>query len=298
MINIKNQILLNIKYIAKTALRWTSAFLAIWGFFATIFPTGDLLAEFPTLFCKALFCVLILLGIYAVIFIFCTICVLAKKKYSVLKINGNHNVYVQYDDIFSKKVINNPKERRNIIIPVNRCFDTLVDDDLISSATLHGKAMQKLYDDEIFTQESLNDKIQSYLEERKIASETISNKQKQEGNLKRYPVGTVAEVKISDELTYFFLGLTTFDKDLKANVTLEDYSAALVKLLDFCDTRSQGFPVVMGLIGAGLSRSGIQEKDILSYIVSLIRIQKNKVHGDIHIVVNKNSKSSLAIAGL
>ena len=34
-------------------------------------------------------------------------------------------------------------ERRNLVIPVNRCFDTLVDDNLISSKTIHGNLMQK-----------------------------------------------------------------------------------------------------------------------------------------------------------
>lgn len=111
-------------------------------------------------------------------------------------------------------------------------------------------------------------------------------------------MGTVAEVAVSEKLTYFFLGLSTFDKDLKANTTLEEYGIAIVRLLDFCDRRSQGFPVVMSLIGGGLSRTGIQERDILPYIVSLIRMERSKVHGDVHIVVSKMLKDSIPIAGL
>ena len=52
-----------------------------------------------------------------------------KNKYEVLELNGGYHVYVQYGDLFSEAEVTNPSMRRNIVIPVNRCFDTKVDDD-------------------------------------------------------------------------------------------------------------------------------------------------------------------------
>ena len=45
--------------------------------------------------------------------------------------------YIKYD------------ERRNIVVSVNRCFDTIVDNDLISDRTQHGRVMNDLYEKEL-----------------------------------------------------------------------------------------------------------------------------------------------------
>ena len=47
-------------------------------------------------------------------------------------------------EIFLEHEILNSEKRRNIIISVNRCFNTIVDDDLVSSNTLQGIAIKKL----------------------------------------------------------------------------------------------------------------------------------------------------------
>lgn len=91
--------------------------------------------------CQAMLGVIILVAVYLVCCVICAIFTLVRSKYSILKINGNHNVYVQYGDIFSEKTVDNPAERRNVVIPMNRCFDTIVDNDLVSMKTLHGQAM-------------------------------------------------------------------------------------------------------------------------------------------------------------
>ncbi len=41
--------------------------------------------------------------------------------------------------------------KRNIVISVNRCFDTLVDEDLVSTDRLHGYVMNRLYNQKIYT---------------------------------------------------------------------------------------------------------------------------------------------------
>ena len=71
-----------------------------------------------------------------------------------------------------------------------------------------------------------------------------------------------------------------------------------MKMLEFCNDRSQQFPVVMPLIGGGLSRTQKSESSILKYIVKLIELNKNLIHFDMHIVIRDSSKNSVAITDI
>ena len=185
------------------------------------------------------------------------------------------------------------------MIPVNRCFDTIIDDDLISSNTLHGIAMKRLYADGTFTKETLNDKIKEYLKDRKIKPEKTLNKiSKRSGNLERYPVGTVAEVNVSEKVNYFFFGLTWFDQQLHANTSIEDYVLASIRLLEFCNKRSQGFPVVIPLIGTGAANTQRDAQLMLEFFVKLIKMNKVLINCDIHIVIKDGCKDEIGIAGV
>ena len=156
------------------------------------------------------------------------------------------------------------KERkRNIVIPVNRCFDTLVDDDLISSRTLHGQAVQKL--NSSHREGELNEKIQRKLADRNFVFEKLDEEQKRKGNLKRYNAGTIVEIPAENGVTFFLLALTKFDKDLHAHVTDFEYVSVLMKLLIYNTKRSQGNPLLIPLIGAGAAGIQKDERDIRVY---------------------------------
>lgn len=49
-----------------------------------------------------------------------------KKRYEILNVGNDHHVYVQYGDIFSGDITED--SFRNIVIPVTRCFDTIIDE--------------------------------------------------------------------------------------------------------------------------------------------------------------------------
>lgn len=288
---------INIKYIAKLATQWTGTIFALLGFLGTFVSLGDLLAGQIELYIRIGISALILIIVWLLAFIGNSIYICCKRRFDVLDAGNNHHVYVQYGDIFSTKEVSQNNQKRNVVIPVNRCFDTIVDDDLISSNTLHGKAMQKLYATGIYTAETLNQAIQSNLVSADGHTESLEIKDKRSGNLKRYPVGTVAEVKVDEKLNYFFLGLTCFDKNLHANVSEEEYALALVKLLEFCEIRSQGFPVVMPLVGAGAANNVQKsERDILDYLVMFIKMNRRFINCDIHIVIRDSGKGSIGIA--
>lgn len=290
--------LLNLNYIAKQATKWTGGVFALLGLASTFVSLSDILDSNLSFWGRFLISVSILASVWIVAFICCAIYLRCKRRIEVFEVNSGHHVYVQYGDIFSEDEVLEPDKRRNIVIPVNRCFDTLIDDDLISSRSLHGIAMRKIYGYGVYDRKSLNDQIQVSLSQQKNRTESLDSQEKRKGNLWRYPVGCVSEIQVTPQCTFFFLGLTTLDKDLKASVTDVDYVISLIKLLEFCNTRSQGFPVVIPLIGGGLSRTAKSERDILEYIVKLIKLNKNLVNCDIHIVVRENGKGSIAITDL
>ena len=292
------RVILNRKYIAKLATHWTSGLFAFLGLIGTFVSLSDVLDSSLSIQCRIGISIGILVGVWLISFTGCALYVYKKRRIEVVELNDGHHIYVQYGDVFSEDEVLKPQERRSIVIPVNRCFDTLVDNDLVSSGTLHGIAMNKLYQENGFNMNTLGDAIKSNLNLQQVPYENLSIADKRKGNLKRFPAGTVAEIKISEQCTYFFLGLSKFDKNLKASTSEEEYVLAMMKLLEFCNERSQQFPVVMPLIGAGLSRTKKSEKDILTYIIGLVKMNKELINCDLHIIVRDNGKESIAITDL
>lgn len=289
---------LNKAYVMKTATKWTGAVFAILGFIGTFVSLSDIISEDVKLIARIAISVGILLGTWLIVAIIASIYVSRKRRFKVLEVSNGYHVFVQYGDVFSEAEVNKPKERRNIVIPVNRCFDTKVDDDLISHNTLHGAMMQRLYDKGIYSEESLNTAIQSSLKQLQVRGTNIPQAKKRSGNLVRYPAGTVAEVKTSDTETVFFLGLSSFDEQLHAHTSNEEYAQAIVKLIEFCNVRSQKYPVVLPLIGAGASETKKSESDILSFMVKTLALHKDLINGDVHIVVRDSGKESIAITNI
>lgn len=292
------RIILNRKYIAKLATRWTTGIFGFLGLIGTFASLSDLLDAFLSIQYRIGISIGILVGVWIISFLLCAVYTYRRRRIEVAELNSGHHIYVQYGDVFSKTEVLKPQERRNIVIPVNRCFDTLVDNDLISASTLHGIAMNRLYCENGFDPNTLGDAIINNLNLQEVSYDDLSINDKRKGNLRRFPVGSVAEIKISEQCTYFFLGLSKFDKNLKASTSEEEYVLAIMRLLEFCNERSQQFPVIMPLIGAGLSRTKKSEKDILNYIISLVKMNRELINYDLHIIVRDNGKESIAITDL
>ena len=249
------RIILNRKYIAKLATRWTTGIFAFLGLIGTFASLSDLLDSSLSVQRRIGISIGILAGIWVISFLLCAVYTYRRRRIEVAELNNGHHIYVQYGDVFSEAEVLEPQKRRNIVIPVNRCFDTLVDNDLVSASTLHGIAMNRLYRENGFDPNTLEDAIKNNLNLQEVSYDKLSINDKRKGNLRRFSAGTVAEIKISEQCTYFFLGLSKFDKNLKAFTSEEEYVLAMMRLLEFCNERSQQFPVVMPLIGAGLSRT-------------------------------------------
>lgn len=290
---------LNLRTVIKKACALTVSVYALLGFLAAFVSLEQLLDSWciTELWCKLLVSALILLGVFLVCFVIAEFVVLCKREVTVLETPNSHSVFVVYGDLFSEKIVPSGTGRRNICFAVNRCFDTLVDDKLISSKTIHGTAFRGLYERGTYNPVSLDAAIQSSIvHEAKF--DMLTATEKPLGNLRRYEVGTGADLAVSDSLHYFLIGIGKMDSNLKNSAENGDYCLAIQKMIEFFDTYSQGYPVLLPIIGAGLTRLGQNPKDLLNYLIYSLYINKSQINSDIYIVLRDQDRESIAIADL
>lgn len=276
-------VITNFKYIIKQAFIWTLRVYSIIGILCFFVNIQDLLNNEWTFIKKIAVSIFIFVILFLIMLIATSLVYgLFIRKVKRISTGNKNSVYLCYGDIFKFK----RKEQRNIIISVNRCFDTEIDNHLISEKSLHGQLFKKLYKHN-YTVSSLNIKLQNILDKSGYNYEQLSISDKPQGNLKRYEIGSIIEFK-EKLANYFLLGLTSMDKELTAHTTLNEYIYSINKLIDYCYAHSQGFPIIMPLIGGGFARVGIKDKDILQLILDLLEINKSKIISDWYIIVNGN----------
>lgn len=231
-----------------------------------------------------------LLGFIMVVVAFVVIYVIFKKKSILLPLNENHSVYGIYGDILNL----NKQNIINVVIPVNRCFDTIVDNQLISENTLHGKLLKKIYKEKHYTEIELNNMIQAELGARNERFVQLNESVKKAGNLRRFPTGTIVTIRI-DNINYFLLGFTELDSDLHASISKQEYLESLVAIFNYIEIHSQGFSTYIPLIGGGHSSAYKDGQSILDFLVKFIQLNKDMINCDINIVVNESSRDSISI---
>ena len=201
-----------------------------------------------------------------------------KNKLS-LDITKKVHVNVYYDDLFQSKGI--------IVIPVNDYFDTIVDDRIISSNTIHGKFINKFFKD---NEKDLKQKINKSLSSTEVIETNLNRKQ---GNKKRYPLGTIAIVK-QEEKTFFLLALTRFNDNHRAEITKSEYQRIIMDLFDFTEQHSQGFKINLPLIGNGHSGVELSEQKLLEFILFSITLNdKLTLLNGVDIILYKDVKDKI-----
>lgn len=300
MLKIKNffsRFWLGRTFITRRSCQLVGFIYTICGFLSVWFSFSDCLPMDWSFWCKLLLSIGVLLGIFIICCIVVTWFTLSQTKKVVLTSNSGRKVYVQYGDMYSSSIVSpNYEERRNIVVSVNRCFDTIVDNDLVSDKSQHGRIMKEMYAKGLYTPETLNEKIQEKLRGEHYVDLARTNKSK--GNTFRYDVGTIAEIQGDNPIIYFFLGLTKFDSHFMASMSKDEFVLAIQKLIEYCNTRSQGYPIIMPLIGSNLARTDISQKDILKYLIQAFKINREKISADIHIVIWKGDKDKISIHNL
>lgn len=297
------RIWINRSFILEKSWKVAGSIYAIIGLAGMLANLDELI--FPSLgtFKRVCIGIGILLAILLIVLVFCSIYYKSKDKISVLKIL-NKQVYVTYGDIFSEKIVYSndstcPQERRNLIIPVNCCFDTIIDDDLIASKKIHGEALKRLYISGRYDQDSLNAIIQKDLASRGISFTTLSNSEKRKGNLKRFPFGTIVEIDADEKTRYYLVALTELNSSLHAEIhNIESYVIVLQRIIEYISSRSQNFPTVMPIIGGGLPEICDKEQVMLELMIKLIKLNKDRINCDLYIVVRESGKNDIPILTL
>ncbi len=290
------QLVINRRYILKKSIAATTSIYALLGFISLFADLNSLLGDEMTIGCRVLISALALFVVWGVCLIGACVHVIKTRKRKVVDGQNGKGVYVIYGDLFGESIVPDTP-RRSICFAVNRCFDTIVDDHLVSSASIHGYAMRRLYEEKTFSPESLDAAIQRAIPS-STPAEKLSVRQKPKGNLKRYEVGTAVDVRVSSRDHYFMIGLSSFDSDLKASTSIPDYCLAIQKTIEFCDANAQGYPVLMPIMGGFLSRTGLREKDLLEYIVKCFEFNKKHINADYYIVVRESAKDLISIVDL
>ena len=274
---------INKSAIFKLACTYIGVVFTFWSFVSLFNPLDGILPNDISFFDKLLIGFLVLLTVF-ILSVFVAGCYVL----------SSHQVCLGESSTKNRKGYNG---KRAIVVSVNRCFDTIVDDHLVSHNTQHGQVFQKLYDSQKFTPDSLNRTISDILR-RDTAYIDLTIEEKSKGNLRRYEVGTTVNLPIDDNLSYYLLGLSYFDEHLNAHTSKADFALAVQKLIEFCNQNAQGYPVILPLLGSGLSRTQIDLNNIMHYLVDAFAINKDIINNDFFIVVWKGAKDRVAIKEL
>lgn len=254
----------------KTYFRMLFNIVAI---FSTLFGVIFVFVDFPESCNKLLLLSILVLFMFLVSFIICYV----KSKSCQIVISKKTVLNIFFGDLF--------KMNGNIVIPVSEYFDMVVDEKYVSSKTLHGMFVKKIFSNNVMNLEQL---ITNNLKERGI--EGIYDKKRKKF---KYPVGTTAIIRIGD-INYFLFVLTKFNRNNKAYCNIEDYYTALQRLLKNLNDFSQGQPIYMPLIGGGLSNVNMSKTDLIHSIILSIKSNRHfEAIAGINLILTDNIKNEV-----
>jgi hypothetical protein len=160
---------------------------------------------------------------------------------------------VEFGDIFEKDGWT--------AISVSDFFNSVVDEDLVSSKSLHGIVLNRFWaNNSSDWQKQVDNSL------RNIQPEVVRGRK---GNQRRYPVGTTATA-FTEEKKFLFVALGHADGNHVTKNNAEGLIAAvrgmLVKARAACSTEPLNIP----LMGAGLSRIGIKDAVLVDLIITAV----------------------------
>ena len=207
--------------------------------------------------------------------------IIKQNKYSqIIYQNGANSVDLVFGDIFKFGFDNRKREKNIIVIPVNTSFETHITVKtekekfpLVSEKTIHGMWLSRMYKCK-YKEEEINNSIKSYLKKYNINLIDDYN---------NYPIGTISEI-YHKHMIFYLLAISKFDENNNAKSYKHDIRNSLKNLLKHYDKFGQGYHLYLPLIGTGLSRANLSNKDSFKFICSEMMKNKKKIHGNITIV--------------
>lgn len=249
---------------------------------------------------------------YVKVIIFCSILMISLlvgvfwiyilKRSNEIGLKGDGKINVCYADIMKIAFPKKNKGKKIIVIPVNTCFDTIVDQDLalcdkplVASTTVHGLWVENMLKHG-FSIEDIDSAIDNYIHIKNIIPiKELTQQEKNRGKLKCFENGTVIIVEGENDVEFFLLAVSEFDKNNKAQSSKEDIIISIKKLLEFYDINGQGYQMFLPLIGTGRSRSGLSHEDSLQIIKSILLLYSDKLHGEINVVIYSKDRDKVSI---
>lgn len=285
---------LNLKTIIIDTFKISGILYGCWSILS-IFITWDDLGV-KQLWIKIMFLIIFFLVSF-VVSIF-NICVLKSKK--VISTNGNGTIEECYGNLM--KIAFKKKGKKIVVVSVNTCFDTIVDNDIgkhekkmVSPTSIHGIWINEMVKNGILV-EDIDEQIENYLNENKIVPyKYLSKENKPRGKLKEYQEGTIALVNGKNETVFLLVALSEFDENNNGQSSKDKLVDVLHKIINFYDKNGQGYSLFLPLMGTGLSRIGIEHEDSLEIIESMFKLHKDKIHGKVNIVVYNKDKDKISI---
>ena len=177
-------------------------------------------------------------------------------------------------------------------IGVNDFFDSVVDDDLVSSNSLHGHVIRTYWaDDSSAWQEQVDNSLDGIK----------SKKSKRDkGNTKRFPIGTTANAEVDGQKFLFVALGKTKKADNVVNARAESLICAVRGMLKRARVVCSNEPLCIPLMGSGLARVGIKNAILVDLILAAIfeESQQSKVTDSITIILPNEKFSEINLGAI
>lgn len=273
----------NIKYIFFKGASFSMTTLTVVGFYFTFFsPSEQDVSKEERLWITI---ATIFLSYFAAIM---WVALFRRKR--VVYVKKAPKIYVRYGSIIDTlKKYEKWKKQARFIIPVNRCFDTKVDDVLVEKTTIHGQfilSLEKLG----MNVNALEKIIGEELEKKKdiIKFDVLDSLIKREGKMKRFPIGTVVEVITKNGNVIYLAAFAKFENEnekIIAKTDMYEYLSFLQMVIDYSCSDGRNLPIFMPPVGCGNSRLGIELEDAVQKIVTSWKINSDKLRSDVTIMI-------------
>lgn len=220
---------------------------------------------------------------------------LCLKRKNKLWEEGEKRIQAIYGDLL--RISKKTKFEKIVVIPVNTTFDTIVGDGIVAPGSVHGRWI-KSFCSAGHTVAELDRMIEDDFAARKISPCSVQDKsEKPKGKCNMYPRGTVAIIDDS-QTHYYLLALGHFDENLNAHCSKEELLGVITMMIDFYDKNGQGLPIYIPLMGSGMSRTNVTPEESLQIITDLLKLNRQKIHGEANVVVYSKMKNQISIFDL
>lgn len=202
-----------------------------------------------------------------------------KNRVEIKNHGFDTEIFVEFTDLFEQEGWK--------AVGVNDFFDSIVDEDLVSSKSLHGHIIRTFWPDNRDTwQKQINSSLKS---------EQPTKESRPKGNNRRYPIGTTGCATVDDNKFLFVaLGRTDSSNNVttaSAETLISAVRGMLTKARAVCSYE----PLSIPLMGSGLARVGIKTSVLVDLILAAVleETKQGKVTGTITVVLPATKKGEI-----